>query len=166
MSNINIVITLSHPQAVSNNIRYARIDNTTTPVYTTVPNVTATPFILTVPNGQYFIGVTPNYPDGRICPEVSQNTAPCTGINSFSAVKSSTNIVVSYSVVSGLPSVRINIQYPNGESFSQVYAAAGTDITIPLPSGVTGDFSVTITPCCDADTGFFGTPSAPVIITV
>ncbi len=166
MSDINLIITLVHPSAISNTIRIARVDNTNTPVYTTYANVTANPFLLTVPNGQYFIGSTPNYPDGRTCEEVSRTTPACTGINSFSAVEDGSDFVVSYSVTSGLPAVRVNIQYPNGGTFSGVYSATGVDITIPKPPGVTGDFSLTITPCCDEDTGFFGNPSAPVIITV
>lgn len=167
MSTINLIINLSNSAAISSNIRVARIDNTTTPVYTTYPSITANPFILSnVDNGQYFVGATPNYPDGRTCPEVNRTTPPCTGINSFSAVVVSTDFVVSYSVTSGLPAVRVNIQYPNGGSSSSVHTATGVNITIPIPSGVTGDFSLTITPCCDVDTGFFGNPSAPVIITV
>lgn len=166
MSNINLIINLVHPAAISNTIRVGRIDNTTTPVYTTYANVTTNPFIITVANGQYFIGTTPNYSDGRSCAEVSQTTAPCTGINSFSAVIDSTNFVISYSVTSGLPAVRVNIQYPNGGSSSSVHSATGGDITISIPVGVIGDYSLTITPCCDEDTGFFGNPSAPVILTV
>ncbi len=167
MSTINIIITLVHPAAISNTIRVSRVDNTSTPVYTTYANVTANPFILNnLPNGQYFIGAKPNYADGRSCAEVSQTTPACTGINSFSAVEDGSDFVVSYSVTSGLPAVRVNIQYPNGGTFSGAYSATGVDITIPKPPGVTGDFSLTITPCCDEDTGFFGVPSAPVIITV
>lgn len=167
MSTINLIIDLLHPSAISSNVRVARVDNTPSPVYTTYANVSANPFILNnVPNGQYFIGATPNYADGRVCAEVPYTTAPCTGINSFSAKIVSTNFVVSYSVAAGLPAVRINIQYPNGGSSSNIYTASGLDITIPIPTGVLGDYSLTITPCCDEDTGFFGSQSAPVILNV
>lgn len=169
MATINLVINLitTDPSVISFTIRYARVDNTTTPIYTTIPNATGNPYIIqNVPNGQYFIGVTPNYADGRICPEVPYDTAPCTGINALSAVVSGGNFVISYSVASGLPDVRVNIQYPNGGTFSQVYVANGVNITIVPPTGVYGDFSITMTPCCDTATGFFGSPSAPVILTV
>lgn len=167
MANKNIIVNLVNPSAISNTIRYARIDNTTTPTYTTISNVTANPYIIqNVPNGQYSIGVTPNYGDGRICPEVFQTTPPCTGINAFSAIVSSTNFVISYSVAIGLPNVRVNIQYPNGGTFSQVYPANGLNITIAQPSNVYGAYSITITPCCDTGSGFFGNPSAPIILNV
>lgn len=167
MSTINLVITLSNSAAISSNIRVARIDNTTTPIYTTYANVTANPFILqNVDNGQYFVGATPNYPDGRSCPEVSRTTAPCTGINAFSAVVDGSDFVITYSAIASLPAVMVVVNYPNTAGFSNVYAATGVNITIPIPAGILGAYSIYIVPCCDVDTGFFGAQSAPVILNV
>ena len=166
MANINIAITFDHPLAVSNTIRFARIDNAVTPVYTTNPGITTSPYVIQdVPNGQYRIGIKPVYADGRVCPEVFVDTRACIGINAFSAVKSAANIVVSYTPAAGLDSVRVNIIYPNGGSFQQIYSAAGTDITITPPSGLTGDFTVTMNPVCDVDSGFIGAATAPAIVT-
>jgi hypothetical protein len=66
MANINLTIEIQHPAAASNTVRYARIDNTLTPVYTIIPNVQGPVFVISnVPNGQYRVFAKPNYPDGR-----------------------------------------------------------------------------------------------------
>lgn len=164
---INLQIKINHPTAVSSTVRYARIDNTNSPVYITqtgVPNGILT--IQDIPNGQYRVGITPIYADGRTCTEQFADTPPCSGIVSFSAVLNTGNIVVSYNATVDVPFVMVNINYPNGGTFSQQYANAGTDITITPPAGVYGDFSVTISPVCDQDTGFVGSPSAPAIVTI
>lgn len=167
MAQINLSIQIDHPAAVSSTVRYARIDNTANPVYITqtgVPNGTL--IIQNLPNGQYRVGITPVYADGRTCTETFQDTPACTGIISFSAVLDAGNIVVSYFALTDVPFVQVNINYPNGGTFSQQYANAGTDITVTPPSGVYGDYSVTISPVCDQDTGFIGSPSAPAIVTI
>jgi len=167
MATINLSISFSHPEAISSTIRYARIDNTNNPVYTTQTGVTVSPLIIqNVPNGQYIVGITPVYADGRVCTEVFQQTEGCAGIISFSAVLTGGNIVVSYNATSNVPFVQVNISYPNGGSFSQQYTNNGVDITITSPAGVYGDYSVNIQPVCDQDTGFLGTPSAPAIVTI
>jgi|ERR1700722_5957 len=167
MANINIIVTFSHPDAISNNISYARIDNTSTPSYVTVTGVTSSPYIIqNVANGQYQINITPVYADGRICQPTSQQTVACTGITSFSAFLSGGNIVVSYNAINTLPYVQVNISYPNGGSFSQQYVNAGTNITITPPAGVYGAFTVSMQPVCDPTSGFVGAATAPAVVTV
>lgn len=169
-NNMDIIVTFSHPSAVKNTIRYARIDNTTTPVYTTIPNVLpgASPYTIAgLPDGDYFVGITPIYADGRACSEVSTTTGACTGITAFSAIfDESGNIVISYSAITSLPKVKVIINYPNGGTAATLYTNNGDDITITPPSGVIGDYYITLTPVCNASTGFEGLPTAPVILSV
>ncbi len=160
---IDLVITFDHPDAVSNTIRYARIDNTASPVYTTIPGVLpgASPYTISgVQNGQYRVYIRPIYSDGRICSEAVYDTPACTGINSFSAVYDGTNINVTYTAEGSLDSVKVNINYPNGGTFTQIYAN-GDPIVIAPPSGVYGTFFATIQPVCDPDSGFYGVATAP-----
>jgi len=168
MSSINLQIQINHPAAISNTIRYARIDNTSSPTYTTITGITNGTYVIqNVPNGQYRIGITPIYADGRPCIEQFQQTPPCTGVVSFSAVLSGGNIVVSYTINSSVPNLQVNINYPNGGAFSQQYSNAGTGtVTIIPPAGVYGNYSVTIQPVCDASTGFLGVATAPAIVTI
>lgn len=167
MANINLNITINHPAAISTTVRYARIDNTNNPTFTTIPGITNGTFTISnVPNGQYRIGVTPIYADGRTCSETIQDTPPCTGVISFSAALISGNIVVAYSLTNTTPYVKVNISYPNGGSFTNTYLNTGTNIVVTPPAGVYGDYSVTIQPVCDIDSGFFGAATAPAIITI
>lgn len=168
MAAINLQIQINHPAAISNTVRYARIDNTSNPVYTTVTGITNGTYVIqNVPNGQYRIGITPIYADNRPCIEQFQDTPPCTGVVSFSATLSGGNIVVGYTINTNVPNFQVNINYPNGGTFSQQYTNLGTStVTIVPPAGVYGNYSVTIQPVCDASTGFLGTPTAPAIVTI
>jgi hypothetical protein len=65
-----------------------------------------------------------------------------------------------------LPKIRVNISYPNGGSWSQIYVNDGLNITITPPPNVYGDFAITVSPVCNEETGFIGEPTAPVILTV
>lgn len=174
-NNIDLLVTFTHPSAISNTIRYARIDNTFTPIYTTITGVLpgASPYTINnVSDGQYIVGITPIYADGRKCSEVSLATPSCTGINSFSATLFVTGspaideIQISYNASVDLPYIRVNINYPNGGVFSQIYANTGTDIFVPTPVGLFGDYYVTLTPVCNVATGFYGIPTAPAIVTI
>lgn len=160
---IDLVVTFDHPAAVSHTIRYARIDNTVSPTYTTIPGILpgASPYTIAgVQNGQYRVYIRPIYADGRLCSETVYDTPACTGINSFSAAYDGTNINITYSAEGSLDSVRANISYPNGGSFTQVYAN-GDPIVIAPPQGVYGTFFATIQPVCDPDSGFFGVVTPP-----
>lgn len=167
---MDIVLNFNHPSATSYSVRYARTDNNNSPVYITIPSVVSSPYtILGVPDGQYSVYIKPIYSDGRNCPETLQTTPMCAGINSFSAILGGSPIddfVISYSASSSIPKVRVNIAYPNGGSSSQIYANAGTDITIPFPTNVYGAYSITMQPVCNEDTGFFGASTAPIILSV
>lgn len=169
MANINIIVSLanSDPNYVDSTVRYARIDDTPTPTYTTISNVTDNPLVLSdYPNGQYRVYAKPNFTNGKNCPESFMDTNACTGITSLSAIFTDPNIVVSYSCDPSVPSVRINISYPNGGFSNLIVANAGTDVNILPPAGVYGTYLVTIQPVCDEDSGFFGAATAPVALEI
>lgn len=165
---IDLVVTFDHPSAISNTIRYARIDNTVSPTYITIPGVLpgASPYTISgVDNGQYRIGITPVYSDGRSCPELFFETPACIGITSFSAEYDGTNIVATYTADPALSSVRFNISYPNGGTFTQIYTN-GDAISVTPPPGVYGTFFATLQAVCEPDTGFFGVATAPATFTI
>ncbi len=167
---MDILVNYSHPAAVSVTITYARIDNTNTPTYITIPAVVSSPYTISgVADGQYSVGITAVYSDGRKCTQMFQTTPACAGINSFSAVlggSPTSEFVVTYNASSSIPKVKLNISYPNGGSWSQIYTNDGSEIDIPFPTGVYGSFSINMQPVCNSDTGFFGQPTAPVILNV
>lgn len=161
----DLVVTFSHPSAVSNIIRYARIDNTVSPVYTTVAGVLPgdSPYSITgINNGQYRVGITPVYSDGRTCPETFYDTAPCEGVVAFNATFDGTNIIITGTLVEGL-SAKVTLNYPNGGTSSYIYTTTEGSLnqSIAPPSGVYGTFFATVQPVCDISTGFLGVSSAP-----
>lgn len=166
-----LVVTFDHPLAVSNTIRYARIDNTVSPVYTTVTGVLPgdSPKTITgIDNGQYRVGITPIYADGRSCPELFYDTLPCTAPSAFSATYVDPDIKVLFMVDELINYAKVNISYPNGGSFSQVYdkSTLPTEddmyrIDITPPANVYGTFFATLQSGCDSDTGYFSSPTAP-----
>lgn len=165
----SLILDFDHPTATKYLVRYARIDNTSTPSYITIPNVMGSPYTIpSVPDGQYSVGITPQYADNRRCPELLKTTTSCSGIFNFSAVigGSPTGIVISYTASESLANIRVLVSYPNGGSFSQVYTNDGNPININPPSGVYGDYSITIQPVCNATTGYYGIPTAPVVVNV
>lgn len=168
---MNIVVYFNQTGASQVSIRYARIDNTNNPTYITLPNVPigSSPQIINVADGQYTVGIKAVYADGRLCSEITQATEACAGITAFSATFSgspSDSFLISYNASGSLPQIRVNISYPNGGSWSQIYTNDGNDITIPFPDSVYGDFAITLSPVCNEDTGFIGAATAPVILTV
>lgn len=168
---IDLIVTFSHPDAISHTIRYARIDNTTTPTYITIPGLTPgdSPYTINVSpslqNGQYRVYIRPIYADGRLCSESVFDTPACTGINSFSAAYDGTNIIITYNVESSVPSVRVNITYPNGGSSSSIHTN-GDAISIAPPPNVFGTFFATLQPVCNVNTGFFGSPSSQALFSI
>jgi len=165
---INLSIRFQHPGAIAHQVSYARIDNTSNPVFTNVqPNPTTSPATIAtnIPNGQYQINSIPIYADGRKCDPITIFTDPCPGLISISAVISAGAIVVSYLAPSDAPKVKINVAYPNGGSFSKLYVNDGNDIAIPIPPGITsGDFIVTGQSVCDESSGFYSPPSSQVTV--
>jgi hypothetical protein len=98
---INLAVSYSHPAAIATQVSYARIDNTPTPVFTTlVPNLTGASgtFVIAqnIPDGQYQINAVPVYADGRTCPPTINVTPACPGLTSISAFITGGVIVVSY----------------------------------------------------------------------
>jgi hypothetical protein len=168
---INLAINLGVPVGVvSNQISYARIDNLPAgqnPVYTTVvPNVTSFPAVIAtnIPNGQYIVSALPIYADGRKCQPTTQTTPACPGLISISATIQGGVLVVTYVAPSSAPSVLITVNYPNGGSFSQTYTNTGNPISIGLPAGVFGNYTVFGQSVCDPTSGFYSPPSASVTV--
>ncbi len=166
----NLIVTFDHPSAISNTIRYARIDNTVSPVYTTITGVLPgdSPKSIAVDEGQYRVFIRPIYSDGRICPEISYDTAPCVGLSALNAVYTDPNIVINYTVEEGIEYIKINIAYPNGGFFSQIYSVVSTTdvINVPAPVGVFGTYFVTAQPVCNNSTAYFGAPSGSAAVLI
>lgn len=178
MSLIDLVIpAFTETLAASNTAQYARIDNTSTPVFTTVPGITALPFDLTpdgVPDGQYQVTLMPNYPNGASCPAFTYTTPPCPQMTAVSAVQTGNNIVVNYTAPTTGPAgqsianVSLTITGPNGSVYN-VTVTNGTNggqIVYPIPTGVYGNYTVSMQTVCDATSGFFGAFSPPVTVSV
>lgn len=162
---VDLIITFDHPAAVSNTIRYARIDNTVSPSYITIPGVLPgdSPYTISdVANGQYRVGITPVYSDGRSCAETFYDTLPCEGITAFNAIYDGSNIIITSSVSNDV-AVKVTIDYPNGGSFSQIYTTSegALNQTIAPPANVFGTFFAKGAPVCDSDSGFIGADTAP-----
>lgn len=165
---MSLIVTFTHPTAISVNLRYARIDqggdlNWSIPVNVLIGASPKT--FLNVDEGQYIVGITPVYADGRKCTEITKNTTVCGTINSFSTAISGSNLIVTYSATLSSPKVRVVVNYPNGGTFSGIYAN-GAGISIPLPPGVYGIFSSTIQSVCNEANGWFGQPTAPSLVEV
>lgn len=162
----DLVIAFDHPSAVSNTLRYARIDNTDTPIYTTVPGLLPgdSPYSISgVDNGQYRICMKPIYADGRSCTETCIETAACTGITAFNAVYTDPNIVITATMDNTIGFAKVTILYPNGGQFSQIYTVLDGSLSenITPPVGVYGTFFAKIAPVCDNDSGWIGADTAP-----
>lgn len=169
MANIDLIVTLDHddPNYVDSTVRYARTDNTPSPVYTTISGVTTSPLIISnLPNGVYSVFAKPNFTDQRNCPEVGSTTSSCTGITSLSAAFNDPNIVVSFTCDVAVPRVKINISYPNGGFSSQIVDNGTSPVSILAPTDVFGTFLITVQPVCDEDSGFFGVATAPVSVEI
>lgn len=164
---INLTAYLDHPSAIAHRVRYARIDNVAVPVWVNVsPNPTTSPAIIAtnIDNGQYRIGTTPIYADGRICEEVFKDTPACPELISITAEIQAGNMVVTYIAPSSVPKVRVVVEYPNGGRTSTFKVNDGTAVVIPLPVGLNGDFSVYGQSACDQTTGFYSAASTRVIV--
>jgi len=170
---INLAIRYSHPSATSALVRYARIDNTSTPVYTTVtpnpavsPSSSAVVVATNVANGQYAIEVTPIYADLRVCPAEFVYTDACPGLISINAYIDSGNIIVQFVADAEVPKARITINYPNGGQYVQNHVNTGglVTVSIPIPSGQTGVFSITGQSVCDESSAFYSPYSNQVTV--
>lgn len=157
--------------ADSYRVRYARVDNTSTPVFLTAGNITAAQFPYTIPNvdnGQYTIGITPVYADLRACSEIQKTTPGCALISALNAQVSGSNLRITYTAPGTVPQVYLTVNYPNGGSYQQAYTngANGSVITIPIPAGLNGNYTVYMQSICDPDTGFYSPLSPPVTVNV
>lgn len=166
---VDLNIAFDHPGAISHTVRFARIDNTNNPSYTTVTGITSSPYSLGVfPNGQYEARIKPIYADGRSCEETIQVSGACYGVYSFNAQQVGNNIVVTYLAPEDLPKVLITLNYPNGGVFQTLVTngSNNSSVTIPVPSGLFGDFTAYVQGVCDETSGFFSPLPGPVIINV
>lgn len=165
---INLSIAFSHPDAISQFVQYARIDNLApgaSPVFTTVspnPITSPTTIAMNVLAGQYQINASPVYADGRKCAPTVVYTPACDPLISFSAAISGNVMVITYVAPSTAPKIRVNINYPNGGSFAQNYVNDGNPISIGLPPNVFGNFTAFGQSVCDESSGFYSAPSASV----
>lgn len=163
---INLSIRFQHPDAVSQQVRYQRIDNIQNPVWVNVqPNPITSPATIAtnIPNGQYAIGSTPVYADGRTCDETVVYTDPCSGLISIHAIIQGGVLIVSYLAPSSAPKVRITVGFPNGGSSVANYVNNGNDIPIAIPN-LSGDFTVFGQSVCDESSGFYSRPSSQVTV--
>lgn len=168
MGSINLTLRFSHPSAISNSVRYARIDNIQIPTWVNVsPNPTTSPATIAtnIDNAQYLIESTPVYADGRLCLATQVYTAGCEGLVSINAYIQSENLVIQYLAPSSVPKVRITVDYPNGGSYVANYVNSASNIVIALPTGVNGDFFIQGQSVCDEDSQFYSVFSNPVTVT-
>jgi len=166
------IINFTGVEAASYRVRYARVDNINNPTYFTAGSPTSAQFpfsVSNVDNGQYEVGITPVYSDGRVCAEVVKQTPPCQGIIALNAVQdSSGNIKVTYTAPGNIPQVYLTVNYPNGGSFTGVYTngSNGNTILVPIPSGVNGEYTIYMQSVCDPDTGFYSEQTPPVSVSI
>jgi hypothetical protein len=168
MATINLTVDFGFTAgAASHTASYARIDNTLSPVFTTVTGIITSPATIAenIPNGQYQINFTPVYPDGRTCQPTTIYTPQCQGLISINAYIDGSNIIVQYLAPSEVPKVRITVNYPNGGSYTANYVNNGNDIPIALPANLNGDFAVFGQSVCDEDSSFFSPISSQVVVT-
>lgn len=165
---INLSIQFSHPSAISNQVSYARIDNTSTPVFIQVPNVITSPATIAsnVPDGQYQINITPVYADGRTCQPTTFTTPACSSLVSLSASINSSVMVINYLAPSGVPKVRITIGYPNGGNNTANYVNDGNPISVAIPANLFGDYTVSGQSVCDETSGFYSPATQNVTVTL
>lgn len=166
---INLSAIFSAPVGViTNQISYARIDNTTTPVFIQAGNFVTSPAVIAsnIPDGQYEVNIIPIYPDGRVCAATTYQTPACPSLNSISAYISSGNLIVQYNAPSTVPKVRITVGYPNGGSNVANYVNTGNPIVIALPVGLTGDFTVQGQSVCDEGSAFYSAFSSIATVSI
>lgn len=167
---INISVNLGVPAGAStNSISYARIDNLApgiSPVFTNAGNFNTFPATIAtnIPAGQYQIQATPIYPDLRSCAPTVQTTPGCPGLVSITASLNNNVIVVNYVAPSTAPKVRITINYPNGGSSVANYVNDGNPISVGVPAGVFGAYSIFGQSVCDESSGFFSLPSSTITL--
>lgn len=162
-----LIVTFTHPEAVSAMIRYARIDQGGDLNWSEPAEVLAgaSPYAIhNLDEGQYTVGITPVYADGRVCGETQKSTDACGAVSSMSAAYDGTNIIVTYAATS--EKVRIRVQYPNGGQSITIAAAGGSPVSIAPPPDVTGIFSVYIQPVCNESTQWYGPVSAPSVFEI
>lgn len=166
---INLAISFSHPDAIAHRVRYQRIDNTTSPAWiNVVPNPITSPAAIAtnIPSGQYNIGSTPLYADGRVCDELVTQTGPCLGLISINAYQNAGALIVQYLAPSQVPKVRITVGYPNGGSSVNNYVNDGNPITIGLPANLYGNYTVNGQSVCDEISGFYSAVSTTVTVAI
>jgi len=166
---MDISIQFVHPAAISSTLEYARVDNVANPVYTTVPNVLPSASPYTIPNldlGQYIVRMTPKYSDGRTCFPTARTTDPCFVITAFNAGFSSDNlhILVNYSATSAF--VKVHVTFPSGGVYENIVTNDGVQISVPNPTGEVGNYTVYMIPYCNQVTNWYGTQTAPAIISI
>lgn len=162
----DIIVSFQNSDAISHDISYARID-LGTPTYNTYSGITTSPYTIpvSVPKGQYRIGIKPNYANGRVCPIEYYDTPTCGTITSFLAALNydSGHWYIDVTCTSTTSKIKIVIVYPNGGISTQIYNVGGT-IHIPIPDNQNGDFHIYAQAVCNEDTGWVSPPTPPIIL--
>lgn len=104
-----------------------------------------------LPSGQYEVGVRSLCSNGAFSPWIAGQTVGCTVPVSFTAVKSGSNIVVTATLPSPQTKIQVNVQDPNGGNalYTNDFGGQSGSFSIPLTSGLYGDYSVTGSGICD-----------------
>lgn len=175
-NNQSIVVSFTNtdPEFIGVAIEYARIDNTSNPIYNAgaIENPITpgdSPYTISgLPIGQYSVSLQPLFSDGRSCPAVYSQTPACGTISAFGLSISSNNqyLIITYTTSS--PLVYLNITAPNGSSFSGIYGNGGsvTILISSISSAQSGTYTAYLRPVCDASTGWMGPATAPAFINV
>jgi hypothetical protein len=103
-------------------------------------------------SAQYEVGVRSLCSNGAFSPWVAGQTIGCTPPVSFTAIKSGSNISVTATLAGAQTKIQVNVQDPNGGNalyFHDFGTQTGT-FSIPLISGLYGDYLVTGSGICDS----------------
>lgn len=170
---INLAIRWSHPNATAALVRYARVDNTSSPVYTTItpnpavsPNINVLTVATNLPNGQYEVQATPIYADGRSCAASVYYTPECPGLVAINAYVNAGNVIVTWTADPSIPKARITVNFPGGGQSISLYSNVQTVNTtaISIPPGNSGQITVFGQSVCDESTGFYSAASNQVTV--
>lgn len=132
---------------------------------TAAAGATTSTTFTSVASGNYEVVVVPVCTTGE-GPAYTATTGGCQKPSSFSVVQSGTNFVVTF-VAPGTPDhVVLTTEYANGNQVTKDYAANSSPITIPIPSGTSGNVKFTLNAACDAYNKWLSDSMGPVVVNV
>lgn len=118
--------------------------------------------------GQWEISITPLCADGTEGAQFLVQTLACVDPTNINVILNGSVFEVRFS---GLPAnaakIRIEAVYPNNGSFGQNYATnVAQPITIPVPSGVYGDYSFVAKTVCNEAQAWYSAGTAPMKLNI